>query len=253
MRILAVIFLIYIAVGAFLFLAQRNFIYYPTPATSHPYDEISIKYDDAVVEVVVVNSENKNAILYFGGNGEAVEYKAPGFERIFPGHAVYLMKYRGYGGSAGTPSEEKIYADALNVFDYLDKEYSELSLVGRSLGSGVATYVSSRRSVKRLVLVTPYDSIESLAQKAYPMFPMALLLKDKYDSVGRVNSIRAKTLFLVAENDTVIGKNHSDRLFNAFTQQKPEMVVINDVGHNSISDSQRYNDILSQFMSTDSN
>ena len=251
MRILIFILIIYGCVGVFLFFAQRSLIYFPAQETNHPHVEFSYEFDDAIVRVVVLNKESTKAILYFGGNAEVVEYNVPSFKRIFNEQAVYLVKYRGYGGSTGEPSEEKIYTDALRIFDELDKEYSEISVIGRSLGSGVATYVASQRSVKKLVLVTPFDSIESLAQKTYPVFPMFLLLKDKYDSVNRVQLITTNTLLLVAENDNVIDRSHSEKLFNAFKRKSPKMVVISDSGHNTISDSQQYNEVLSQFINSD--
>lgn len=251
MRILKSILFIYVCVGTFLFFAQRSFIYFPTPETNHPYTEISYRFDDANIKVVALKKDSEKAILYFGGNGEAVEYNAPIFEKIFNDQTVYLVKYRGYGGSTGKPSEEKIYSDALKIFDDINKKYSEVFVIGRSLGSGVATYVASQRNVEKLVLVTPYDSIESLAQASYPVFPMSLLLIDKYDSVGRENLIKANTLMLVAENDNVIKKSHSKNLFNAFKQTTPKMVIISNTGHNTISNSQQYNELLSQFINAD--
>ena len=251
MRILLLALSVYFCFGIFLFFAQRSFIYFPTPPSNHPYPEISYKFDDATVRVVTLNTENKNAIIYFGGNGEAVEYNASTFERLFSDHAVYLVKYRGYGGSTGQPSEDNICADALNIFDKLRKEHSNISVIGRSLGSGVATFIASQRDVNKLVLVTPYDSIESLAQKTYPIYPMSLLLKDKYDSVGRAQLITSDTLFLLAENDKVIGRKHSENLFKAFREIKPELVVISDSGHNTISNNPRYNETLRQFIYPD--
>lgn len=248
MKILKTISLIYICVGAYLFFSQRSFIYFPTPEIDHPYSEVSYEFNDAVVKVIVLNKNNKKAILYFGGNGEAVEYNASEFTKIFSNQTIYLVKYRGYGGSTGEPSEKSLYADALTIFDNLKQNHSEISVIGRSLGSGIATLVASKRNVKKLVLVTPYDSVESIAQKTFPIFPMFFLLRDKYNSVDRAGSIKAKTLLLVAENDNVIKKSHSDDLAKAFKPAKATMIVINNVGHNTISNSVQYKKLLSEFI-----
>ena len=198
MRILIIILFIYICIGAFLFFSQKSFIYFPTPKVEHQYDEEIYSFNDAVVKVVVVNKGNKNAVLYFGGNAEAVESNASGFAESFPNYTIYLVKYRGYGGSSGEPSEEKIYSDALNIFDNLKRRHPKVYVVGRSLGSGVATLIASKRDVKKLALITPYDSIQSLAQESFPIFPMFILLRDKYNSVDRAKSIKATTLGRVA-------------------------------------------------------
>jgi len=248
LAILKVITIFYVGIAALLFVMQRKMIYYPTAKNNHPYDEHTFDFDGAKIKVVALNADNAEAILYFGGNAEPVEYNTPLFENIFTEHAVFLMKYRGYGGSTGKPSEEKIYADALRIFDDLDNKYSKVSVIGRSLGSGVATYVAAQRNVHKLVLITPFDSIQALAQKAFPIYPMSLLLKDKHNSIGRADSINAITLLLIAENDEVIGKNHSDALFRAFKRKPPKMIVINNVGHNTISESDQFNEQLRQFM-----
>ena len=248
MRILKSISLIYICVCAYLFFSQRSFIYFPTPEVEHPYSEVSYNFNDAVIKVIVLNSDNKKAILYFGGNGEAVEYNASKFTKMFPNKTIYLVKYRGYGGSTGDPSEKALYADALRIFDNLKQNHSEVSVIGRSLGSGIATLVASKRNVKKLVLVTPYDSVESIAQETFPIFPMSILLKDKYNSVDRAGSIKAKTLLLVAENDKVIKKYHSDNLAKAFKPAKATMIVINNTGHNTISNSVQYDELLREFI-----
>ena len=251
MKILTSILIIYLSVAAYLFFLQRNFIYFPTPEITHPYPEISYSLDTAVVKVVVLNKENKKAILYFGGNGEAVERTALEFGQRYSNQAIYLVKYRGYGGSTGKPTEEKLYSDALNVFDDLSKQHTEISVIGRSLGSGIATYLASKRNIQKLVLVTPFDSAESVAQKSFPIFPMFILLKDKYDSVSRVGEIEAKTLLLVAENDNIIKKHHSIKLAKSFHLTKPKMVVIANTGHNTISSNPEYIEILSQFLNAD--
>ncbi|RTZ58963.1 MAG: alpha/beta hydrolase [Gammaproteobacteria bacterium] len=252
MRILKGIIFVYICIGAFLYFFQRSFIYSPTPAIDHPYTEVAYRFDNANVRVIILNKGNKKAILYFGGNGEAVEYNAPAFKKLFKNHTIYLVKYRGYGGSTGEPSEKNLYSDALNIFDDIKRKHTEITVIGRSLGSGISTYVSSKRNIKNLVLVTPYDSIESIAQEKYPIYPMFILLKDKYNSIGRANLIKANTLLLVAENDQTIKKSHSIKLANAFKKITPKVVVITNAGHNTISNSRKYNEVLSKFVNTGS-
>lgn len=252
MKILKSLLFIYICVGAFLYFAQNSFLYFPTPVTDHPYTEVLYRFDNANVKVIVLNKDKKQAILYFGGNGEAVEYNLPKFKKLFQNHAIYLVKYRGYGGSTGKPSEEGLYSDALKIFDDLNDKYTEISVIGRSLGSGVATYIASKRNITKLALVTPFDSIESVAQKTYPMFPMFILLKDKYNSIGRAHLIKANTLLLVAENDKIIKKSHSENLAKAFKLINPKWVVIANTGHNTISNSEQYNEVLSKFINSNS-
>jgi pimeloyl-ACP methyl ester carboxylesterase len=248
MKTLTFILLVYVGFGLCLFLLQRYFLYFPTPNTTHPYHEEIYHFDDASIKVVALNKQKQKAILYFGGNAEAVEYNASNFKRIFPNHAIYLVKYRGYGGSTGQPNEKDIYADALKIFDDLAQKHSKISVIGRSLGTGVATRIAAKRNIEKLVLVSPYDSIQSVAQKTYPIYPMSLLLKDKYNAIASANSITAPTLVFIAENDKTIKKIHSEKLIKAFPVNKIKVVTINNTGHNTIINHSEYNKLLGAFI-----
>ena len=240
--------LAYITFGVVLFINQRDLLYAPTAKTNHVFDEVIFHNDKESINVIVVNDKKEKAILYFGGNGDTVARSAFAFDRFFPDHTVYLVNYRGYGGSSGEPSEKGICSDALAIFDQIRSKHSDISVLGRSLGSGVATYLAAKREFEKLVLITPYDSAQSIVQERFPMYPMSILLKDKYDSVTRAKSIEAKTLVLIAEQDNVITMKHSQKLIDAFPDSNVEVKIIEGVGHNNILYDERYYHVLQKFM-----
>ena len=242
------ILLIYLIAGAVLFFYQRKLIYFPTDKIRHSYELLKLENGKETLEVIVLNPGKNKALLYFGGNAEAVVHNAVDFLTAFPLHTVYLFNYRGYGGSSGQPTEEGIYSDALSLFDKVQEKQAKISVMGRSLGSGAATYLASKRPVEKMVLVSPYDSIKSVAQNKFPIYPMFLLLKDKYDSIGRVKEIQAKTIVLMAENDEVIPKKHSLRLISEFPTEQITVKTISDTGHNDISNKMEYYDHLKSFL-----
>ena len=166
-----------------LFASQRSFIYYPVPESKPAgAQSIRLRSGDADLKIWVVPRAGPRAILYFGGNGEDVAFNLAGFASAFPGHSLYLVNYRGYGGSSGAPTEAGLEADAVAAFDHLRKTHAEISVIGRSLGSGVATYLASVRPVHRLVLVTPFDSLVNVARGQMKLFPVVLLLRDRFES-----------------------------------------------------------------------
>jgi len=241
--------MIYCALALFLFIKQRDFIYFPPPAIDHPFQQVTFtnQQDNYSINTTVLNKGKTNAILYFGGNGEAVDLNVNDFSRTFPNQTVYLVKYRGYSGSAGTATEEGLFSDALTVYDRIKTKYKSVAVIGRSIGSGVACYIASQRPVTKLTLITPFDSAKSVAQSAYPIFPMALLLKDKYDSLSRVSAIKARVLFLIAGHDQMITREHSNRLINAFPTSQAHVEIIKNSGHNSISNKPEYYKLLNRF------
>ena len=248
--IISIAVLVYAGFCIFIYATQRNAIYYPTPEMHVPDAlDIRLKSDGETLKIWhLADEDGANAIIYFGGNAEDVSGNIADFRDLFPQHNVYLVNYRGYGGSTGTPSEAGFYRDALSVFDEIRNQYTGISVIGRSLGSGVATYVAAKRDVDKLVLVTPFDSVESVAKKALPVLPVSLLLKDKFDSVGRVSEIDAPVLVVTAEHDEVIASRHSFALAEAFPDSQVTVEIIRNVGHNTIGQSPRYADVLSTFL-----
>jgi len=247
--------LLYILLGVFLFFRQRSMIYFPTPEETHRYAEESVTHDGETIKVIVLNPGREHAIIYFGGNAETVIYNAYDFEQSFPGHTVYLFNYRGYGGSSGRPSEKGIGSDALALYDTIRSSHSSISAIGRSLGSGVAVHLAAARDLRRLALVTPFDSIRSVAQRRFLIYPMRLLLLDQYDSLRRVKDIKAPTLAIIAEHDSIIPRQHSLRLISAFPADQITTATIKDAGHNTLSDFPEYHQKLKDFFtpsSTDS-
>lgn len=250
MTIISIAALIYAGFCVFIYASQRNAIYYPTPEVHMPeVADIRLESDGETLKIWrLAHADGVNAIIYFGGNAEDVSGNIPEFRNIFPQHNVYLVNYRGYGGSTGTPTEMGLYKDALAVFDQIRSRYTYISVIGRSLGSGVATYLATQRDIDRLILVTPFDSIENVAKKALSILPVSLLLKDKFDSYGRVAEINAPVLVVTAENDEVIPSRHSDALAEAFPDSQVTVEVIADTGHNTIGTSPRYAKVLSMFL-----
>jgi len=241
---------IYVLCAALLFLLQRAFLYAPTAEYSHSFETVELPVEGFVNKSIVLNKNNKNAILYFGGNGESIVHSAADLEHAFPDHALYLNNYRGYGGSGGKASEKALYHDALALYEHVENKHGDISIIGRSLGTGVATYLASIRNVSSLSLVTPYDSIERLAQDKFPFFPISILLKDKYNSVDRAMKIEAPVLMILAEKDEVIPYRNSKSLISAFPKEQVITEVILGAGHNNLSESARYFSLLSDFTSS---
>ncbi len=237
-RILSFAYLLlgtYVIAVLLLFVFQRSFIYLPTPKYEHGFEQISVQNENESIEVIVLNKGNENAFVYFGGNAEAVVANASEFSRSFPTTTVYLINYRGYGGSTGKPTESALFFDAELIFDHFSPQHRNLAAVGRSLGSGVAMHLAANRPVSKIVLITPYDSILALAKKQFPIFPISLLLKDKYDSISLANTVSVPTLVLAGSRDTLIPLNHSQNLIDAIGKDQAEMIIIEQAGHNNIS------------------
>ena len=249
--VLSFIFLavfIYLGIGTLLYTFQRSFIYFPVADYEHSYDTEKFEINDVVITAIVLNKGNDNAVIYFGGNAEAVVGEADSFARTLPDHTVYLINYRGYADSTGNPTEAGLYADAEKLYDILSARHKSVSAIGRSLGTGVATYLASVRELNKVILVTPFDSIQRIAQEIYPVYPMSLLLQDKYDSLGRIDSIDSPVLVIVANQDSIVPSESTQRLIDAFPPGQIQVYVIEGAGHNTVSLTNKYYQVISQYL-----
>lgn len=235
---------LYVVICLALAVSQRSLIYFPQPRGNANATMMTLRVDGADLIVTTRESEGADAVVYFGGNAEDVSLSLGTLERAFPRAALYLLHYRGYGGSAGRPSQDALFADALSLFDHVRVGHENITAIGRSLGSGVAIYLASRRPVSRVVLVTPFDSLAAVAAAQFPFVPVRWLLRDPFLSEAYASAVDAPTLLLVAGQDEVIPPRHATALLRHFRPRVATMRVIDGVGHNTIDLSPDYVPLL---------
>jgi len=239
--------LTYLGFGVVLYIFQDSMLYYPTAAVDRPYQERVFRHDGEFIHVIVVNQEAKKALIYFGGNAEAVANSALLYQQLAADYAVYLVEYRGYGKSSGTPSEAALFSDARYIYDQITTAHTSISTMGRSLGSGVAAYLASVRKIDKLALITPYDSILNIARSRYPLYPISLMLKDDFDTLSLIPQLHAPTLIIMAENDRIIPREHSLRVVQAFPKEQVQVKLITNANHNNITNHQAFREALQKF------
>lgn len=247
-RIAKPLLMLYIIAGLLLYILQRDLLYKAPEFSKQDYAEKIIKNEAETLRIAVLNEGKDEAIIYFGGNSEWVLTTAKRRAKQLSNFTVYLVNYRGYGGSTGDTTQENLYLDALVVYDALKTEHKKVHLLGRSLGSGVASYLASKRDIEKLALITPYDSVANVVQGKYPMYPIDLILKDPFNSVKNLENIKStKILIMMAEGDTIIPNEHSYALAESLPKELVQIEVIKGESHNSLSHQQKYFDVLNGF------
>lgn len=239
----------YLAICGWLYAIQRSQIYFPTGETSHPNAQV-VRLDSQGerLKVWVVPRGGPLALIYFGGNAEDVAGNIDAFSEVFPAHTLYLVNYRGYGGSSGRPSEPALFADALVVYEHVRARHSRIAVIGRSLGSGVAVHLASQRPVARLVLVTAFDSLVNVAREHFWWLPVGLLLRDRYDSTSRARNVTAPVLVVVAGQDEIISRARSEALAAAFAPSQVQFHVVPNVTHNTLDLAPEYLEVVRSFL-----
>jgi pimeloyl-ACP methyl ester carboxylesterase len=249
LTIAIVVVVVSLAACVFLRSAESRMLYQRTPESNPPGgDAFWLQRDEAVrLKIWRLHPDARSALLYFGGNAEDVAHNLPVFDRAFPGRAVYLVNYRGYGGSTGIPSEAALVGDAGAVFDWVKGHHDSVIVMGRSLGSGVATALAADRPVERLILVTPFDSIANVAGEQLTSVARSIVT-DRYDSAKRMSRVHADVLVVVAARDEVISRARSDALIAAVNPASRHVVTIPSAGHNDLDRFPAYLSSVEEFV-----
>lgn len=169
-------------------------------------------------------------LLWCHGNAGNISHRAENLRLLVQqGLNVFIFDYRGYGRSEGHPSEAGLYDDAAAAYDYLRAREAvtagRVVLFGRSLGSAVAAEVALRRPAAGLILETPLASVPAMARSVLPLLPAELLLRSRFDTVGRAARLPLPVLVLIAERDDVVPPSQGHRVYDTLPGPKERWVV----------------------------
>ncbi len=236
---------LYLAVSLVLYLLQTRLIFYPrrlTPGFRFAAEarEVVLKTADGErINGLFFVGASDDVILYFHGNAGDLsgwQYVAEDFTDY--GYNVLIIDYRGYGKSTGKISEEGFYRDAEAAWNFLanEKGFSgdHVIIYGRSVGTGVATHLASKKKCRGLVLEAPYSSLTKLANEKLPMFFPGLYLQYRFDNLAKINEVTCPIVFLHGSHDELIPARHTKVLYDAFHGKK-EMVLFEGGSHNDLN------------------
>ncbi|MCY4430987.1 MAG: alpha/beta hydrolase [Rhodospirillales bacterium] len=241
---------VFVGVCTVLYLLQEQLIFLRTPLADGDRRAVDLLPNTEEIEITAADGTRlhgwlrhptddtlvRGLILYFGGNAEEVSGQMHDAEMLAP-WSFAAINYRGYGLSEGRPSEASLVADARVIYDWFAQldgiDPNRIVVFGRSLGTGVAVQLAASRPVHAVVLISPFDSLRSIARSQYPLIPVSLLLKHPFDSLARVPAIHAPALVLAGADDRLVPPRLSRRLYDAWAGAK-RWISIPDADHNDL-------------------
>jgi fermentation-respiration switch protein FrsA (DUF1100 family) len=233
----------YVGIAALAYVGQRALMYFPDRRRTEPAaaglpqaDEIVLTTSDGERVIVwhVAPRAEKPAVLYFHGNGGALDLRVPRFERLIAdGSGLLALSYRGYGGSTGRPSEAGLLRDGEAVYAFAAARYAAARLVlyGESLGTAVAVALAAEHEVGKVVLEAPFTSAVDIGAAAYPFLPVRAFMRDQFRSDRRIGKVTAPVLVLHGARDRVVPIGYGERLYALITA--PKKFVRFAQGHHS--------------------
>jgi uncharacterized protein len=137
---------------------------------------------------------------------------------------VLAPEYRGFAGLDGVPTEPALAMDARTAYDYLRAARhvppSRLVIYGWSLGGAVAVDLATGVEHAGLILEGAPASLVDLRQRDFPFFPMRWLMRNQFEAIRKIGSVRSPILFLHSREDAVIPVTEGQRLFAAAQGEK---------------------------------
>ncbi len=178
--------------------------------------------------------EGAPLVVMYGGNNMNVGDFAV-LARLAPESSVLLLNHRGYGESEGMPCEEDIVQDARMALRHFRAQLGQpqhVTLLGFSLGTGVATQVAATERVQQLILACPFDSVIATGcQHAGPL--VYLLPMDSFRSDLAAAKVRCPVTIFMGTQDSIIPNERTLNLASCFRNTKVQLHRI-ESGHNEI-------------------
>jgi fermentation-respiration switch protein FrsA (DUF1100 family) len=242
---LAFVAALYVAVALLLFLMQSRLIYHPqigrdvttTPrAAGLDFEDVWLDAgDDVRLHGWYVGRENAQGVaLILHGNAGSIALRLD-WLRMFHdlGYAAFIVDYRGYGRSSGSPSEEGTYEDARLAWAHLESrgwKGEDIVLLGESLGGAVAAHLAARERPRALILHSTFTSVPDMAAQLYRFLPVRWLARFRYDTRAALRDVQAPVLIAHSPRDEIVPFTHAQALFAAASDPKRLLELAG--GHN---------------------
>ncbi len=246
-RWLFTLFTIYSLIGIAFYFLQDYILFHPVSLKakhrydfSYPHKEYSLPINAVdtlnIVEFERTDTVTRGIILYFHGNKKNISWYA----RYMPfltsnGYQVLMIDYPGYGKSRGRLTEQKLYDWATQAYKIAINRFSADSIIiyGKSMGTGIAAELASRRDCKRLILESPYYDFPSVVQHYLPIYPVKWMLHYQLPTYRYLPNVKAPITIFHGTKDRVVVYKNSIRL-KKYLKQSDQLITIKGYHHNDL-------------------
>lgn len=230
--------------NGFMFLAQPGMLFYPLAALEATPKDWGLDYQDVTLRTedgvklhgwYLPRPGARRALLFFHGNAGNLSHRGDSiaiFHRL--GLAVFIIDYRGYGQSEGSPSEQGLYRDARAAWRWLSEQQgvapADVVVFGRSLGGVVAARLAAEVRPGGLILESSFSSARDAGRALFPVLSALVFLRYGFDAAKALQSADCPVLVLHSPHDEILPYRLGRRLFEAAPE--PKRFVDLRGGHN---------------------
>ncbi len=245
-KILLFILAGYLLVVFLAFVFQDRMVFFPDPNLTGNPGDIGLDYEDAWVEsgdgyrlhgwfIPGPKEDARATALFLHGNAGNISHRLEMLKIVHQlGLNCFILDYRGYGQSEGSPSEQGLYADAEAAWNWLVQEKGQSSrdiiCWGRSLGGAVAAYVARDKNPGALIIESSFTSLPELGQKLYPFLPVKMVSRVSFSTAKYVKHVSCPVLIVHSPEDEIVPFALGQRLYHAAKEPKEFLQILG--GHN---------------------
>ncbi len=257
---------LYCLLAISMYVFQDRLLYFPNQPgrgyTNLPSD-IGLKYEEIRINTsdsielhgwYVPADTARGVVLFFHGNAGNISHRLDSI-RVFNalGLNVLIIDYRGYGQSAGSPSEQGTYLDSEAAWRYLVEERrfspQDIILFGRSLGGAVAVHLASEKAPAALIVESTFSSVPDLAAELYPWLPVRMLSKFQYNALEKIRSVTCPVLIVHSPKDEIIPIKHGNKIFSEAREPKDFLEISGSHNNGFLASGSTYTDGIGRFLS----
>ncbi|UCC81290.1 MAG: alpha/beta hydrolase [Candidatus Zixiibacteriota bacterium] len=259
---ITVIASLYLLLLLFMFIFQSRLVYFPrqeiemTPEIAgFNYEDIYFRAEDGV-ELhgwFIPSGSSRGVILFCHGNAGNISHRLETI-KIFNelNLSVFIFDYRGYGKSAGKPSENGTYLDVDAAWIYLSSSRKidphRIIAFGRSLGGAVAANLASERPLGGIIVESSFTSVKDLGSEIYPFLPVRLLSRFDYGTLEKIKKVPCPKLIIHSRNDEMISFRHGERIYEAASEPKEFLEISGTHNEGFLISLDRYKSGIDSFL-----
>lgn len=244
---------------SFLYSVQKKIIFRPDSLPKEHAFTFEAEHEEFFLEHVngeKINSiffsstESKALVLYFHGNSKNLQHWGNYLPDVINrGYDVVAIDYRGYGKSDGDASEENMYEDGQLLYQWAKANHpdKEIILWGRSLGTAVASHLSTTEKAQKLVLETPFYNMPELVKTRFPLLIVPVELKYKFPNNTNIESNDIVTYIIQGTKDSIVPLKSAQKL-QRILETDDHFFTIKGAGHKNLHEFHDYHSVLDEIL-----
>lgn len=244
------------------FVFQRHLIYFPSREHEATPRDLGMDFEEAWFSAAdgvrlsgwfIPHPDAVATVMFAHGNAGNISHRVYTAKALHEQRlSVFLFDYRGYGHSAGKPTEQGLYADAEGAWTYLTQSRgllpTQIVIAGESLGGAVAIELATRHAAAAVVVESTFTSLVAVAGYHYPWFPVSWLISDHYDSVNKIARVKFPVLILHGSGDELVPIEMGRTLFAAAGEPKQFIETPGNHNEAGLTYSPMYSDLAGEFI-----